>query len=525
MVADAKAVEDGRTPRKVDPEHERQFRGSWSGYERDKYFHNPDGVGGPFFDASYVLGLDFEDDGRSCVPVDVDGDGDLDLAILSLQGLRLMENRLPRRNFARVRLVSRSTPSPIGARVRLSAAGTVQQDYFRFTDGFLTQVPGDLHFGLGDAVRVHSIEVTWPSGKTESWKDLESDRLIQLTEGDAAAQVGRLPSWPDASRPAAVPGCSPLAECETLEGAVRPLGVQGVPAVLNFWAPDCSPCKTELPILAQLHAERPDVAFAGICVRGKDAAPAILNALGVKYAQFAAGPQVLEGFFRGQSEVILPSTFVFDRMGRLRRVFIRPVEKRELLALLDTLRDEEPFAADLDLRGRDLLQQRRYKEAIPVFLEAERIRPGVGVRHLHLGMAWLGLKQTREAEQAFETAIRLDPDLAQAHANLGTARFALGRFAEAIASFETVLRIRGEDLDVLVNLGNAMAASKRTTEALAAFERALRVDPEDPGALLGKAKVLILTGKTDEARATLNLLLSLDTDHEQARALLRMLPR
>src|SRR5688572_1403877 len=83
---------------------QQQFHGSWSGYERDRIFLNPDGDSPRFHDAAYVLGLDFDDDGRSSAPVDIDGDGDLDLALLGLQGLRILENTAAPAHFARIRL-------------------------------------------------------------------------------------------------------------------------------------------------------------------------------------------------------------------------------------------------------------------------------------------------------------------------------------------------------------------------------------------------------------------------------------
>ena len=89
------------------------------------FFYNPNSGDG-FVEVAYSLGLDFIDDGRAFVPVDVDGDGDLDLPMASLQRFRLMENVLPRadRHFARLRLkATRSQHHALGADRQLFAVG------------------------------------------------------------------------------------------------------------------------------------------------------------------------------------------------------------------------------------------------------------------------------------------------------------------------------------------------------------------------------------------------------------------
>ena len=176
------------------------FAGSFSGYQRDRLFYNPEGTG-RFFDAAYIFGLDADHDGRSVVPVDVDGDGDLDLALWTLSGLRLYENRCAPAHFARLRLVATRTHAlALGAIVELTAAGVTQREHLRIVEGFQSQVPSDLHFGLAAAERIERIQVTWPSGSRETWTDLPVDRLLLLREADASCEPSLLPAWP-ASRP------------------------------------------------------------------------------------------------------------------------------------------------------------------------------------------------------------------------------------------------------------------------------------------------------------------------------------
>jgi hypothetical protein len=41
-----------------------------------------------------------------------------------------------------------------------------------------------LHFGLGAADRVDSVEVRWPSGRTQRFEGLPADQFLTLREGE-----------------------------------------------------------------------------------------------------------------------------------------------------------------------------------------------------------------------------------------------------------------------------------------------------------------------------------------------------
>ena len=84
VVADAEAIEQGAPFTEVLLEERREFRGSFSGYERDRLFYNTNGSSDGFVQSAYVFGLDDDHDGRAAAPVDIDGDGDLDLALVTL---------------------------------------------------------------------------------------------------------------------------------------------------------------------------------------------------------------------------------------------------------------------------------------------------------------------------------------------------------------------------------------------------------------------------------------------------------
>ena len=58
-----------------------------------------------------------------------------------------------------------------------------QIDEVRSGGSYLSQSDLRLHFGLGPAVKVDRVEVVWPSGKKEFFKDLKAGQIAILEEG------------------------------------------------------------------------------------------------------------------------------------------------------------------------------------------------------------------------------------------------------------------------------------------------------------------------------------------------------
>lgn len=78
---------------------------------------------------------------------------------------------------------TRSNRDAIGARVILRAAGHEQMQEVRSGGSYISQNDFRLHFGLGEATKVDSIEIYWPSGSTQSFTGIAANRVLQITEG------------------------------------------------------------------------------------------------------------------------------------------------------------------------------------------------------------------------------------------------------------------------------------------------------------------------------------------------------
>jgi enediyne biosynthesis protein E4 len=96
----------------------------------------------------------------------------------------LLKNFGARGNWVLLKLVgTKSNRDAVGARVILRAAGHEQMQEVRSGGSYISQNDFRLHFGIGQATKVDSIEVRWPSGSTQSFTGISANRLLQIVEG------------------------------------------------------------------------------------------------------------------------------------------------------------------------------------------------------------------------------------------------------------------------------------------------------------------------------------------------------
>jgi len=88
---------------------------------------------------------------------------------------------------------TRSNRAAIGARVTIHSGGMMQFDEVRGGASYLSQNDLRLHFGLGAAAKMESVEVRWPSGKVEQFKDVAADNIYTITEGQGITATTPLP--------------------------------------------------------------------------------------------------------------------------------------------------------------------------------------------------------------------------------------------------------------------------------------------------------------------------------------------
>ena len=78
---------------------------------------------------------------------------------------------------------TRSNRDGIGARVRIvMASGKEQFGYVTTSGSYLSAHDKRVHFGLGDEKGVALLEIRWPSGVVQTWKNLARNQIFVAKE-------------------------------------------------------------------------------------------------------------------------------------------------------------------------------------------------------------------------------------------------------------------------------------------------------------------------------------------------------
>jgi hypothetical protein len=125
--------------------------------------------------------------GRGAAFGDLFNDGKIDVVINNLDGEPfLLRNVNPdRNNWVTVRLVGgpKSPRDAVGATVYVTADGIRQRGDVLSGGSYLSSNDFRVHFGLGDAAKVGSVEVDWPSGVVETVRLPAVNRIFTIEEG------------------------------------------------------------------------------------------------------------------------------------------------------------------------------------------------------------------------------------------------------------------------------------------------------------------------------------------------------
>ncbi len=158
---------------------------SWSGHQKKKMFRN---MGGQAFrEISSEAGVDNDMDGRGIGIGDFDNDGRLDIYEVNADQPALLYHNISEGagNWVELKLTgTKSNRDAIGARI------TIKTDTLTLTrmvdggNGYAGQSSKRVHFGLGSAAKINSVEIHWPSGHVDKIA-VPLNKVTSVTEGGA----------------------------------------------------------------------------------------------------------------------------------------------------------------------------------------------------------------------------------------------------------------------------------------------------------------------------------------------------
>jgi tetratricopeptide (TPR) repeat protein len=133
--------------------------------------------------------------GRGLAAGDLDNDGRLDLILVGEgEPLAYLHHKGPASHFVTLRLEGTASNRDGAGTVVTITAGGRRQVAQRFGGGsFLSAGDPRLHFGVGEATRVESIEVRWHSGRIDRHRDVAADAAWLVREG--APRLEPLSGW------------------------------------------------------------------------------------------------------------------------------------------------------------------------------------------------------------------------------------------------------------------------------------------------------------------------------------------
>ncbi|MGO9239660.1 MAG: CRTAC1 family protein [Bryobacteraceae bacterium] len=153
----------------------------------DGRFEDVSGTAGPHFHEKHV--------GRGGTGIDFDNDGRMDLVIVNLNDRAILLKNETRTANHWITVTPRlKFPTGVrdayGARVTVVANGLRMIEDMIPTRGYLSAGDPRLNFGLGQSDHADLIEIRWPDGQVDQFKDVRGDRFVVYTHNAVARRPG-----------------------------------------------------------------------------------------------------------------------------------------------------------------------------------------------------------------------------------------------------------------------------------------------------------------------------------------------
>lgn len=506
--------------------------------------------GGRFMDISGTTGLNYTEDGRAFVWLDLDQDGDLDLILKNRNGpqVRILRNdiRNGNRSIAFRLTGTQSNRDAVGALVTLQTPSGRRVKQVTLTSGFLSQPTRDLYFGLGRQDQVDSILIEWPSGLRQTFENLKAGYRYSIVEGQPHFQADpfhpRTDTPPDCPPLPAVPvGAPPEGNSLLIRAAIPPFALKtlqgapvtrnsliGQPTVLNLWATWCVPCQTEMKLWKQHYNQILGAGARLVALSMDEPGDRLLveKFVGERNLPFPIWlanerfRETLNTFYKllfaRAGDIQIPTTFLLDDQAHVVKIYHGIVPVKVLFTDLEKIRNSPGSfqLAALPFPGRRLLRPffRDYYTLAANFHENGRLReaafyleeflksfPNDARSWDKLGTIYARGGQLQRGLQALEKAVAVNPNHSESQYDLGVAYMRANQPVKAELSFHRANGLDPGNLRYKLMLDLAALRNGRPGDPVRILEDYLEKEPNDVGAQINLGTAYLQRGNLTPA--------------------------
>lgn len=451
---------------------------SWSGRQPNVMLMHR---GGRYFDVSGISGLDFADDSRAFAVTDFDRDGRPDIILKSRLGpqVRILQNNCAAQNRSiafRLR-GTKSNRDAIGARIQVDG----QTKWLEAGSGFLSQHSKTMLFGLGETQLVKQLRITWPSGVTQEFENLESGRTYIVTEG--SSEIASESFRPHRALPSHV--CSGDNELRLHDTwFMEPVPLPGPRRSPGLFVIERATPEFEIFRRYLFDWRAPLTTPLALLLNDSGEAVKI-------YASVPASEHTTADLAQVSNHSKLALPFDGDYIGKPSRDFFK-------------------FGAAYLLSGYPA-------QALPYLEEVLRRTPRNARVLVLVGQIYFGTQDFATAEKYFRRALELDSQSPNAFYGIGAILARRGRYDEARGYLEEAIAKRPDYVEAINDLGTLYAEQGKLNDAIAAFEYGIRVAPDEDILYLNLGRSYVRAGQMERARQTMQQLLDRKPDSTIAR--------